>query len=75
MKDKTNKRKPSLSPAMVEDKATEKLKKRLQDLGLIVSAGNEPEDSQAEQKANRKALGRWENEGGAVLRKKKGVKR
>lgn len=28
-----------LAPAMVEDKATERLKKRAQDLGLIVNAG------------------------------------
>jgi hypothetical protein len=27
------------SPSMVEDEATEKLKKRAQDLGLIVNAG------------------------------------
>lgn len=39
MKDKQTEREPRLSPAMVEDKATEKLKKRLRDLGLIVNAG------------------------------------
>ncbi len=36
MKTKNNQQQ---SPLMVEDKATEKLKKRLQDLGLIVNAG------------------------------------
>lgn len=39
MKDKNTQREPRLSAAMVEDKATEKLKKRLRDLGLIVNAG------------------------------------
>jgi hypothetical protein len=39
MKDKNNQRQPPLSSSMVEDKATEKLKKRAQDLGLIVNAG------------------------------------
>ncbi len=36
MEDKNNQQQ---SPAMVEDKATEELKKRAQDLGLIVNAG------------------------------------
>ncbi len=35
MKDENNQQQ---SPAMVEDKATEELKKRAQDLGLIVNA-------------------------------------
>ena len=39
MKTKNSKRQPPLSSSMVEDKATERLKKRLQDLGLIVNAG------------------------------------
>jgi len=39
MKAKTNRRKPPLSASMVEDGATERLKKRLKDLGLIVHAG------------------------------------
>lgn len=39
MKDKNNQRQPALSSSMVEDKTTEKLKKRAQDLGLIVNAG------------------------------------
>ena len=39
MKDKNNTQKQQLSPLMVEDKAAEKLKKRAQDLGLIVNAG------------------------------------
>ena len=36
MKTKNNQQQ---SPSMVEDEATEKLKKRLQDIGLIVNAG------------------------------------
>ena len=39
MKDKNSQRQPPLSPSMVEDKAAERLKKRLKDLGLIVNAG------------------------------------
>ena len=40
MKGKNNQQPPPrLSASMVEDKATEKLKKRAQDLGLIVNAG------------------------------------
>ncbi|MBA3442108.1 MAG: hypothetical protein H0T92_19790 [Pyrinomonadaceae bacterium] len=39
MKDKNNQHEPKLSPLMVEDKPNEKLKKHLQDLGLIVNAG------------------------------------
>jgi hypothetical protein len=39
MKGKNNQREPRLAPSMVEDKATEELKKRAQDLGLIVNAG------------------------------------
>ena len=39
MKGKNDQRKPPLSSSMVEDKATERLKKRLQDWGLIVNAG------------------------------------
>ncbi len=39
MKAKNNQRKPPLSSSMVEDGATERLKKRLKDLGLIVNAG------------------------------------
>ena len=39
MKGKNNRQQPPLSSSMVEDKATERLKKRLQDLGLIVNAG------------------------------------
>ena len=36
---KHNQQPPPLSSSMVEDKATEKLKKRLRDLGLIINAG------------------------------------
>ena len=39
MKGKNNQERPPLSPSMVDDKATESLKKRLQDWGLIVNAG------------------------------------
>ena len=39
MKPKYDQNGAPLAPAMVEDKATEKLKKRAQDLGLIVNAG------------------------------------
>jgi hypothetical protein len=39
MKGKSDQRQPPLSSSMVEDKATERLKKRLKDLGLIVNAG------------------------------------
>ena len=39
MRDKNNQQHARLSSSMVEDKATEKLKKRAQDLGLIVNAG------------------------------------
>lgn len=39
MKAKDNRRRPLLSSSMVEDDATERLKKRLRDMGLIVNAG------------------------------------
>ena len=39
MRNENNQHEPKLSPLMVEDKANEKLKKRLQDWGLIVNAG------------------------------------
>ena len=40
MKGKHNQPQPPLSSSIVDDKATEKLKKRLQDWGLIVNAGS-----------------------------------
>ncbi len=40
MKDKNIKQSPKLSVRMVEDDATERLKKRASDLGLIVNAGS-----------------------------------
>lgn len=45
MKDKNTKQPSPLSSRMVEDDATEKLKKRLRDMGLIVNAsvGKAPE--------------------------------
>lgn len=56
MKDKQTKRGARLSPAMVENKATERLKKRLQDLGVIVNAGKavEPEDKKKGGKKSRR---------------------
>ena len=39
MKGKNEQQRPPLSPSIVEDEATERLKKRLRDLGLIVNAG------------------------------------
>ena len=39
MKGKNSQQQPPLSSLMVEDRATEKLKKRLKDWGLIVNAG------------------------------------
>ena len=42
------------SPAMVEDKATEELKKRAQDLGLIVNAGEKQGTIGAQTKTTRK---------------------
>ena len=41
MKSENKQHEPRLSPSMVEDKATEELKKRAQDLGLIVNAGSD----------------------------------
>ena len=39
-KRKNDKERPRLSASMVEDDATERLKKRARDLGLIVNAGS-----------------------------------
>jgi hypothetical protein len=39
MKGKNDQKRPPLSSSMVEDRAAERLKKRLKDLGLIVNAG------------------------------------
>ena len=39
-KKKPDKKRPGLSASMVEDDATERLKKRARDLGLIVNAGS-----------------------------------
>ncbi len=39
MKDKNNGQSPELSARMVEPEATERLKKRARDLGLIVNTG------------------------------------
>jgi hypothetical protein len=39
MKGKDSRRQPPLSSSVVEDRATERLKKRLRDWGLIVNAG------------------------------------
>ena len=70
-----DKRQQTLS--MVEDGATERLKKRLQDIGLIVNAGLKPKaDEPTSRAAKKKAISRWENEGGAILKgKNKGGKK
>ncbi len=72
---------------MIEDKATEKLKKRAQDAGLIVNAGAGEEggtvesqtkttqpldrtvkrDTEDQMARKKKAIARWEGEGGAAL--------
>jgi hypothetical protein len=39
MKGKNDRQQPTLKPSMVDDGAAERLKKRLQDWGLIVNAG------------------------------------
>lgn len=55
MKGKNNQQQPSLSPSMVEDKATERLKKRLKDWGLIVNAGaGKPAKPGAKKKGGKK---------------------
>ena len=40
MKAQDNQKRPPPSPSIVEDDATERMKKRLQDLGLIINAGS-----------------------------------
>ncbi len=50
MKSKNNEDEKHLSPAMVEDDATERLKKRARDLGLFVNAGAGKNTEQAGQK-------------------------
>ncbi len=72
---------------MIEDKATEKLKKRAQDAGLIVNANagekqgtiesqtkttrkldrTVKRDAEDQMASKKKAIGRWEGEGGAAL--------
>ena len=54
MKGKSNQQQSRLSSSMVEDKATEKLKKRAQDLGLIVNAGAGKPGKPAEKKGGGK---------------------
>ncbi|MBA2646129.1 MAG: hypothetical protein H0U81_04945 [Pyrinomonadaceae bacterium] len=51
MKDKNN---GQVSPAMVEDKATERLKDKARDLGLIVNAGVGKKDTPAKKKQDDK---------------------
>lgn len=53
MKNKDERQGPPLAPAMVEDDATEKLKKRARDLGLIVNAGK-PDRPADEKKGGKK---------------------
>jgi hypothetical protein len=53
MKDKDDKQSSQLSARMVEDEATERLKKRARDLGLIVNAGSKvakPTNNKGEKK-------------------------
>ncbi len=50
MKDKNNKQSSSLSTRMVEPEATERLKKRFRDMGLIVNAGVGKADKTTDQK-------------------------
>jgi hypothetical protein len=87
------KRKSIQAPAMVEDKAIERLKKRAQDLGLIVNAGQKRGTVASQTKTTRKldlsvkqnaddqmtikkrAIQRWENEGGSTKRDGKGKKK
>jgi len=55
MKGKNDQQRPALSPLMVEDKATERLKKRLQDWGLIVNAGaGQPAKTTGKKKGGKK---------------------
>ena len=54
MKDKNTEQSSSLSARMVEDDATERLKKRAQDLGLIVNAGAGKESPPTGEKKVRK---------------------
>ena len=76
MKGKNDQRQTPLSPSIVDDKATERLIKPLQDLGLIVNAGGgKPAKPADKKKGGKKALSRWENEGGATTKTaKKGGK-
>ena len=48
MKSKNDEQGKPLSSAMVEDEATEKMKKRARDLGLIVNAGKTTEAGKKE---------------------------
>jgi hypothetical protein len=55
MKGKNDQRRPPLSSSVVEDDATERLKKRLRDLGLIVNAGvGKPPRPTAKKKGGKK---------------------
>lgn len=57
MKSKNNQHAPQPSTLMVEDKATEKLKKRMQDWGLIVNAGADKAAKPAGKKKGKKWAG------------------
>lgn len=92
MKSKDNRRQ---APAMMEDGAAEKPKKRAQDLGSVVNgaAGRKRGAAASQTKTTRrldrsvkrnadeqmagrkKAIERWENEGGATKQAKKGGKK
>ena len=55
MKGKNDQRRPPLSPSMVGDDATERLKKRLRELGLIVNAGaSKPAEPAGKKKGGKK---------------------
>ena len=54
MKSTNDKSGQGLAPAMVEDKATERLKDKARDLGLIVNAGAGKKDAPAEKKKSDK---------------------
>ena len=54
MKSTNDKSGQGLAPAMVEDKATERLKDKARDLGLIVNAGAGKKDAPAGKKGDKK---------------------
>jgi len=59
---------------MIEDKATERWKERTKKLGLIVNAGADQPQPKPKT-STKKAIARWEGEGGTVIPKKRGSKK